>query len=71
MLIFITRAVRHRVEVSAPVLFFWHFFLITSYLNMQASTACVLGLVTCDLNQNNMAASAGQICCFEQLVLND
>ena len=38
---------------------------------MQASTACVLGLVTCDLNQNNMAASAGQICCFEQLVLND
>ena len=37
---------------------------------MQASIACVLGLVTCHLNQNNMAASAGaasQSCCFEQL----
>ena len=26
---------------------------------VQASIACVLGLVTCQLNQNNMAASAG------------
>ena len=31
----------------------------------------VLGLVTCHLNQSNMLASAGQSCCFEQLVLND
>ena len=47
------------------------FFFFTSYLNMQASIACVLGLVTCHLNQSNMATSAGQSCCFEQLVLND
>ena len=62
---FVTRAVRHRVKVSAPVLFLGNFFLFTSYLNMQASIACVLGLVTCHL-----VANAGQSCCFEQLVLN-
>ena len=55
---FATRAVRHRVKVLAP-------FLFTSYLNMQTSIACVLGLVICHL-----VASAGQSCCFEQLVLN-
>ena len=31
--------------------FFWNFFLFTSHLNMQASISCVLGLVTCHLNE--------------------
>ena len=48
---FITWAVRHRVKVSAPVLFLGDFFLFTSYLNMQASIACVWRLVTCHLNE--------------------
>ena len=60
----ITRAVRHRVKVSAPVLFL-EFFLVHAYLNMQTSITCILGLVTCHLNQSNMAASAGQSSCFE------
>ena len=37
------------------------FFLFMSHLNMQASIAHILDLVTCYLNQNNMAASAGVV----------
>ena len=41
---------------------FWlRFFLFMLHLNMQASIACILGLVTCYLNENNMAASAGVV----------
>ena len=67
----ITRAVRHWVKVLAPVLFFGIFSCSRRNLNMQASIACILGLVTCHLNQSNMVSSTSQSCCFEQLVLND